>query len=206
MTDAFLQKNNREEKLDKEMNEDQNMRKLDEEEQELINRLYSDNYDTLLGFAANSQDCRNAMAAEDVVHDAFCEAIRKIDEVKVHENPGGWLMQTVKYKLSAEKKKFCSRDIGYEDWETEPSMEDNKFEAAELNMLMESELNEHERKLIHLYYDYGYTAKEIAARENITDGNFKVRMCRIKKKMLRNVDGIWIVLFFICLHWIQYRL
>lgn len=185
------------------MNED--LRKLDEEEQELINRLYSENYDILLGFAANSQECRNVMMAEDIVHDAFCEAIRKIEEVKDHPNPGGWLMNTVKFKLCAEYRRACSRDIGYEECETDKAGNDDKFEAAELEVLMESQLDEHERRLLHLYYDHGYTAKEIAAMENITDGNFKVRMCRLKKKLLKNVDVICIILLFICLHLIQFK-
>lgn len=206
MIDELFTKENREKKLGKEMNRDHDQTMLDEEGGKLFIDLYKNNYDTLLGFIANSQDCRNAMTAEDIVHDTFCEAIYKMNTLKEHPNPGGWLMETAKYKLLAEKRRACSRDVGYEDCELEPSKADKKYEEAELDILMEGELDEHEIKLLQLYYNYGYTAKEIAMMENITDGNFKVRMCRLKKKLLKNVDGICISVLFICLHWMQIRL
>ena len=38
--------------------------------------------------------------AEDIVQDAFHEAVRQIDTVMTHPNPGGWLKQVVKNKLN----------------------------------------------------------------------------------------------------------
>ena len=54
--------------------------------------------------------------AQDVVQDTFHEALRRIDVVSVHENPGGWLMQTLKYKIreSERDRQRQLRRFGYD--------------------------------------------------------------------------------------------
>lgn len=42
---------------------------------------------------------KNPARAQDVVQDTFHEALRHIDKLMVHKNPGGWLMQTLKHKI-----------------------------------------------------------------------------------------------------------
>lgn len=41
----------------------------------------------------------NSDRAQDVVQDTFHQAVEHIDDIMVHENPGGWLMNTVKNKI-----------------------------------------------------------------------------------------------------------
>ena len=38
---------------------------------------------------------RDQEQAKDIVQDTFHEALRRIDVVAKHENPGGWLMNVV---------------------------------------------------------------------------------------------------------------
>ena len=53
---------------------------------------------------------RDPEQAKDVVQDTFHEALRRIDVFAKHENPGGWLMNTLKNKLK-ENERTRRRDL-----------------------------------------------------------------------------------------------
>lgn len=72
------------------------------DEKELIERLYRLHFKKLFIYA--NAVLRDPELTKDVVQDTFHEAIRRIDVVAKHENPGGWLMNVVKNKL-----KECER-------------------------------------------------------------------------------------------------
>lgn len=62
-----------------------------------IERLHRKYFRKLTLYAASA--LRDPMKAQDVVQDAFHGAILHIDDLMAHENPGGWLMETVKNKV-----------------------------------------------------------------------------------------------------------
>ena len=67
------------------------------EQEQWMEALYRAQFHRLLLYAAavmHNPDC-----ARDVVQDTFHEALLHIDTLMTHSNPGGWLMQTLKYKL-----------------------------------------------------------------------------------------------------------
>ena len=53
---------------------------------------------------------RDPEQAKDVVQDTFHESLRRIDVFATHENPGGWLMSTLKNKLK-ENERMRRRDL-----------------------------------------------------------------------------------------------
>lgn len=59
-------------------------------------RLYQDNFWKLRRCA---QVHLNPEQAEEVVQDTFHAALEKIDLMTAHQNPGGWLMETLKNKI-----------------------------------------------------------------------------------------------------------
>lgn len=68
-----------------------------QENNNIIETLFRAEYKKLLLYAkAITYD---SPQAEDVVQETFYEALRKIDVLKNHENPQGWLMQTLKNKI-----------------------------------------------------------------------------------------------------------
>ena len=147
-----------------------------------IDELYRENYNKMLNMVRKDTLC--ASMAEDIVQDAFTEAVRKADIVYEHENPGGWLMETAKRKTMAVHHRVQKRAI----LETEDILLEIKgYEAdyglVELHMVMDEVLNDHELMLLHMYYYCGYSARELAEMEGITEGNFKVRMLRIRNKV-----------------------
>ena len=72
---------------------------------ELIEALFREYYSLLLRYAKIS--LQNADLAQDVVQDVFHEALKHQGTLATHDNPGGWLMQTLKNKL-----RECKRQLG----------------------------------------------------------------------------------------------
>lgn len=67
------------------------------EQDEFIERLHRKYFRKLTLYAMSA--LRDSSKAQDIVQDAFHEALLHIDDLMSHENPGGWLMETVKYKI-----------------------------------------------------------------------------------------------------------
>lgn len=78
------------------------------DEKELVERLYRLYFKKLFIYA--NAVLRDQELAKDVVQDTFHEALRHIDVLAKHENPGGWLMNVVKNKLK-EYERSRYRDL-----------------------------------------------------------------------------------------------
>ena len=78
------------------------------DENELVERLYRLHLKKLFIYA--NAVLRDPEQAKDVVQDTFHEALRRIDVFATHENPGGWLMNTLKNKLK-ENERTRRRDL-----------------------------------------------------------------------------------------------
>ena len=78
------------------------------DENELVERLYRLHFKKLFIYA--NAVLRDPEQAKDVVQDTFHESLRRIDVFATHENPGGWLMSTLKNKLK-ENERTRRRDL-----------------------------------------------------------------------------------------------
>ena len=67
------------------------------EQTQWLEHLYRDYYGKLTIYAAAT--LRSQSRAQDIVQDTFHEALRHVDTLMEHPNPGGWLMVTLKNKL-----------------------------------------------------------------------------------------------------------
>lgn len=65
-------------------------------QENFFNQLYQENLWKLRRYALT---CLNENQVEEIVQDTFFEATKKIDILIAHENPGGWLMDTLKNKI-----------------------------------------------------------------------------------------------------------
>lgn len=72
------------------------------EQDELVENLHRKYFGKLTVYAASALG--KSSKAQDVVQDAFRELLRHMDSDGVRENPGGWLMLTVKNKVKEEKR------------------------------------------------------------------------------------------------------
>lgn len=77
-------------------------------DRQLLEELYRQYFKKLYLYA--SAVLREPGQAEDVVQDTFHEGLRHMDMLARHPNPGGWLMNTMKYKLK-EYQRAQRRDL-----------------------------------------------------------------------------------------------
>ena len=154
---------------------------------EFIAELFQQYYKKLMVFVS-----KNPMfytMAEDVVQDTFFEAVRNCEKLMKHENPGGWLMETAKFKMRNLRRKMNARSF-YETGEVELELEslENQYGIVEINMILDSALNIHEKTLFHMFYLEGYSVRELSEMEGITEVNFRVRMLRIRAKVQKELE------------------
>ena len=154
---------------------------------EFIAELFQQYYKKLMVFVS-----KNPMfytMAEDIVQDTFFEAVRNCEKLMKHENPGGWLMETAKFKMRNLRRKMNARSF-YETGEVELELEslENQYGIVEINMILDSALNIHEKTLFHMFYLEGYSVRELSEMEGITEVNFRVRMLRIRAKVQKELE------------------
>ena len=78
------------------------------DEKELVERLYRLHFKKMFIYA--NATLRDPELAKDVVQDAFHEALCRINVFAKHENPDGWIMNTLKNKLK-ENERTRRRDL-----------------------------------------------------------------------------------------------
>ncbi len=153
---------------------------------EFIADLFMRNYGKIMSMVAKDYMCRPM--AEDVVQEVFYEAVRKPDKVLEHENPEGWLMEVAKFKMLELKKRLYARsaheteDVEQELWDME-----NEYGLVEIQMILDAAMGVHDKTLFLMYYLEGYSSKELAEREGISEVAFRVRIHRIKDRILKEL-------------------
>ena len=148
---------------------------------DFFENLYYKYYEELI--AVVRREYWLATLAEDIVQDTFCEALRHEEMLKNHDNPGGWLMQTLKFKLLNQKRRMAQKTRA----EIVADEIDNEFFAsygfAELFNIMAKELGQREAELFCLYYRGGYSARELASLEGVTEPAMKERIYRMRNRL-----------------------
>lgn len=158
-----------------------------EEIDALLVRLYNVCRRDIIAMVKKDFAC--APYAEDILQDVFKEAVRNGEKLMTHENPAGWIFETARNKMMNKKRK-----VHYRSQKEDRTVDintiavDDDFGIVELFSLLDSTLNKHEKMLIYMYHYEGYSARELAAMEGITEGNFKVRMLRLRKKLKEELD------------------
>lgn len=158
---------------------------------EFLEQLYFAHYKKLLLYALSVRQDENL--ASELVQDSFHEAVIHIDILMSHENPGGWLMQTLKYKMK-ENDRARQRDAKYllsldSQLPVEPGAEDQRLEntleeekPSPLHLIRETLTPEEYQHLKRLVLDRA-THAEVAEELNITVYASQKRLQRIREKL-----------------------
>lgn len=162
------------------------MNNTNDETRAFIEELYKKHYRDMMTMI--SKDALWVSMAEDIVQDTFAEAMRNAEELLTYENPGDWLMETAKQKMAASQNHFMKRDKReVMALEVEISGMEADCGFAELSFLVNQALTLHEKTLFYKYYYGGYSARELADLENITEGAFKIRMLRLRRRLQKRI-------------------
>lgn len=157
------------------------------EQDKLIEQLHRSYFGKLMLYAAACLKDRSR--AQDVVQDTFHEAVRHIDTLLTHPNPGGWLMQTLKYKIredarahSQHMRHFLSLNT---DLLTEPGQTDPRLDRAERPLLdqIQAALTPEEYHLLTRLTMDQASHLEVAQELGISVYASQKRLERIRKKL-----------------------
>lgn len=162
---------------------------LDDEAKEFFERLFREYYDKLFHYVLKSLSYNNYMVAEDIVQSIYCEAMRKYKRLKNHPNPVGWLMKTGSYKIKAWRRKGSTGEISLDASPMEAGAIDFRLSAAEIRVAVQTVLNDEEQELFERYYVEGYSVREMAEREHMTEAAFKMRIFRIRDRVRKHLGS-----------------
>lgn len=131
--------------------------------------------------------------AQDIAQDTFLEALKQIDTLMAHENPGAWLTQVARNKVR-EYTRFCIRclrpllSLDTEMPESLSAIEEDGYRQIDSNYsdlakIMKRDLTDEERYLLKkIVVDragYLHTAKEL----NVSLSTAEKRMAKIREKL-----------------------
>lgn len=159
------------------------------EEDAFIEKLYQDAFRLLWVYAMSKLN--NPALAQEVVQDAFLEAVKNIDKLMSHENPKGWIKNTVKYKVKHAERSFnryilrfisLDTDIPFEDarFSIEDGHNPNMFDIMEkIHRILTSDEWDLLRKIALEKVPY----KDVSAELGITVWTCQKRVQRIREKL-----------------------
>ncbi len=144
--------------------------------------------------------------AEDIVQEAFCETLCQFDKFRDHPNQKGWLINVARFKIREISRKMHSRELlPLQDELIQPGKMEIGYEMKELDELMSKAFDENEREYFLKYYLWGYSVKELADTEGVTENSMRVKLFRLKEKLSRLMN-IMVVLCvtvnFVFIQWI----
>lgn len=124
---------------------------------------------------------------DDILQEVYLEVFRHMDDLKNHENIEGWVYKT------AENKTKKINTVYYKYYNNKTAIEERiPYEEQSLIGLIQSDeyqsiLTEDEFLLLMMKYEAGYSHREIAKMNNISEANSKMKLSRILKKLKDNV-------------------
>lgn len=162
------------------------MRELKPAEKAFIEQLYREKYNRLCDYARKL--LAGSAAAEDIVQDTFVMACAKIELLRQHPNPGGWLMLTLKQNVyNYWRLRDCLTniivDMPMEEWLD--NYPDNQLPADDLDFLYGDLVKYKEYEILKKFAVEGYSTAEIAAEYGINVNTCKQRIFRAKKILMQ---------------------
>lgn len=163
-----------------------------ERDEAFLERLYTENYAMvykivmrfLRRYALTTND------AMDIVQDVFVLAAKRIDILKAHPNPVGWLVKTAQYMcrnyISAYSR---THEQLYETLDLHAGQEKDMAKVDTM-ISLEQMLSPEEFALLKAYYIDQRSTEEICRATGFSPNRLRVRMHRLKK---------YLSAFFVCL-------
>lgn len=163
---------------------------MTEEQTRCLESLFRTQYDRLVNIAMAALKSRDL--SEEVVQDAFYEAARRIDALTTHPNPVGWITQTVKFKIKAQKRTqaLCAKRFLSLSSDPIPSLHlicenEHRFPAEPEGLwsVVKMTLTSEKFRLFRRIRLEGASHAEVAAELGISVGASQKRLERIGKKL-----------------------
>ena len=181
-------------------------------EMKWIEEIYTQYHDKLLRFClCHLHDMPSMQAdAEDIVQETILSAASHFDELRNHENIGGWLMKTCYYRLGNAKKRARVRQKHVEIYLDQPDAKDvmekrsqledwlNRCESDELLDELYRLLTQTEKEMFHDYFIDDKKIREISDDKHVSIYAVKNALHRIRKKVKEIRQKKFMVFFLMC--------
>ena len=153
-------------------------------EDELIHRLFVEEYAAMR--AAALAALGDSGLAESAVQETFVAALRFREKLAASENPVGWLYRALRYTIQhirRERQLLLLRTVPLDTLSESESAQCDHYD------LLEEEIrSSEEMKLLEAFYLQGYSIRELALREGISEGAIKMRLKRAREKLRKKLQ------------------
>lgn len=159
------------------------------DEEKGFGEFYDVTYSALYGYVRGKMGADTSI--EDILQETYFEAYKKREKLKSHPKPVGWLFKTADFMIKNWKRRKDNQIVSLEIFS---DMSDKlyvceEYEKIEWRLMLQEILSETERELVRLHYQERYSSAEIAALYGMTEGNIRVRLCRIRRKIREKMRG-----------------
>lgn len=183
---------------------DRTQRSFSSDEEREFSKLYQKYQPFLLRYV--SVLVKDKALAEDIVQETFCEVLDQFEKFCKHPNQKGWLVKAAGYKMKEISRKMNSKElVPLQEDIIQPMKNDIGYEMKELDIVMSEVFDENEREYFLKYYLRGYSVKELADMEGVTENNMRVRLYRLKEKLrslLNPVLVLCVTINYVLIQWI----
>ena len=173
---------------------------IDNSKMELFQSIYTKHYETVYTFILISLNNDKDLAG-DCMQDTAALVMQKLDIVAKHPNPGGFFIVTAKnfiqkYKAAQRRKQIKSVPFDEamaaaaynEDFDR---IFDERINIEKFKQEVLKELSHKDFELYSMFYERKMSILQIASALQITEGNVKVRLFRLRAKVKTMVSEIF---------------
>ena len=167
---------------------------------ELFDSLYSKYKESIYKYILVSLGFNYDMA-NDCMQDVFVLLLQKKEIVSSHPNPGGFFIITARNYIKRYKTaqyNYARTLVPLDEKNIKLTYQDNLQyiyetipDTDKLKSTILQRLNHNEIHLYELFYEQGHSVTDTAKRLNITEGNTKVRLFRLRIKVKQMVQELF---------------
>ena len=146
-------------------------------EEDFIGKLYLELYETMFSMAFHK--LHDEERIQEVIQETFLFAMYRREGLEHHPNPQGWLMNTLKFMISNERRRAVNTRVVCDE-----SIYDYPAAVPEepLEDSLPIGLTEGERNILIWRFERQLSHREMAALLSITEVNCRNRLSRALKK------------------------
>lgn len=165
-------------------------------DKQLLESLYQQHYSSVYKLIASrlSHHLGTHADAADLTQEVFILAARRIDELRIHPNPAGWLMKTARLMVMNHfRRKVQHNEQLFHSLELHSYSDD--LSAIETDASLQKLLSPEDYALLHAYAVEKRPHDELCRQYGISETALRMRISRIRKFLMQNF--IFLVTFFL---------
>ncbi len=134
------------------------------------------------------QHTEDFFEAEDIAQETYMLALQQWEQLKVHPNPMGWLMQTAKNLCISYHRHVYYRKEPIEEEQEIPYIE-SAYNMVVMEDLLENVYKEKDADIAKKFFLYGDSISELAKELGVSEGCFRTRLYRMRKRLKLYIES-----------------